>query len=182
MCILDAHVLMRHHTPKSYFHSRSSSLHPSVLGPRAPMPPEVFQNHQRNNAPESSEHPSILFNGWWPKKTVKTLVAHTRAIGGPGIFLRSRAPFPPPHTSLSHASSRKLTHARTHARTHTLSLRRVLNCLFALAPRSLSRALSILLCASISRAHEPTGSPPSARRARFPRSALPTQGASSMGV
>ena len=73
---------------KSYFHSRSSSLHPSVLGPRAPMPPEVFQNHQRNNAPESSEHPSILFNGWWPKKTVKTLVAHTRAIGGPGIFLR----------------------------------------------------------------------------------------------
>jgi hypothetical protein len=77
------------------------------------MPPEVFQNHQRNNAPESSEHPSILFNGWWPKKTVKTLVAHTRAIGGPGIFLRSRAPFPPPHTSLSHASSRKLTHART---------------------------------------------------------------------
>ena len=80
MCILDAHVLMRHHTPKSYFHSRSSSLHPSVLGPRASMPPEVFQNHQRNNTPESSEHPSILFNGWWPKKTVKTLVAHTRSI------------------------------------------------------------------------------------------------------
>jgi hypothetical protein len=30
-----------------------------------------------------------MLNGWWPKKTVKTLVAHTRAIGGPGIFLRS---------------------------------------------------------------------------------------------
>ena len=32
-----------------------------------------------------------MFNGWWPKKTVKTLVAHTRAIGGLGIFLRSLA-------------------------------------------------------------------------------------------
>ena len=30
----------------------------------------------------------FMFNGWWPKKTVKTLVAHTRAIGGPGIVLR----------------------------------------------------------------------------------------------
>ena len=32
----------------------------------------------------------FMFNGWWPKKTVKTLVAHTRAIGGPGIFLRGQ--------------------------------------------------------------------------------------------
>jgi hypothetical protein len=24
----------------------------------------------------------VMFNGWWLKKTVKTLVAHTRAIGG----------------------------------------------------------------------------------------------------
>jgi len=143
MCILDAHVLMRHHTPKSYFHSRSSSLHPSVLGPRAPMPPEVFQNHQRNNTPESSEHPSILFNGWWPKKTVKTLVAHTRAIGGPGIFLRSRAPFPPPHTSLSHASSRKLTHARTHARTHTHALSQAHAQLLVRSCSSLSFSLSL---------------------------------------
>jgi hypothetical protein len=31
----------------------------------------------------------FTFNGWWPKTTVKTLVAHTRAIGGPSIFLRS---------------------------------------------------------------------------------------------
>jgi len=30
-------------------------------------------------------------NGWWPQKTVKTLVAHTRAFGGPGIFLCSWA-------------------------------------------------------------------------------------------
>jgi hypothetical protein len=30
----------------------------------------------------------FMFNGWWPKKT---LVAHTRAIGGPGIFLRAHA-------------------------------------------------------------------------------------------
>ena len=31
----------------------------------------------------------LPFIDWWPKATVKSLVAHTRAIGGPGIFLRS---------------------------------------------------------------------------------------------
>ena len=30
----------------------------------------------------------LPFIDWWPKATVKSLVAHTRAIGGPGIFLR----------------------------------------------------------------------------------------------
>jgi hypothetical protein len=31
----------------------------------------------------------FTFNGWWPKTTVKKLVAHTRSIGGPGISLRN---------------------------------------------------------------------------------------------
>jgi hypothetical protein len=36
----------------------------------------------------------FTFNGWWPKTTVKTLVAHTGAIGGQA-FLSTLPPSPP---------------------------------------------------------------------------------------